>query len=416
MSRGYDTIVLGGGAIGCTVAWRLAQAGRRVLLLERGRIGGEASGAAAGMLGAQLEVGAPGPFYELCLESRGMYPAFAAALLEETGIDIQYVHNGILQIALRPEEAEALRRAMAWQTAQGERAEWMDPQDIGALEPDAAPGLGGVLLPDDGNVAAPLLMRALARAVHRRCEVREGAEVTAILPEPGSVRLRTAEDEFSADTLVVAAGAWAGRFVSDLGIDFAIRPVKGQLLAVRPRAGHGITRTLHTDEVYLVPKRDGTVVVGATEEHGAGYNRDLTADAMLHLLQGLRRAAPGLADAVFDRAWIGLRPGSPKGEPLLGPVPEHPNVHLAVGHFRNGILLSPVTGAILAASVAGEAWPERWRPFSVEVWRARSARSVGGTETGTAPDGSAPPVDDHARAERQPFTAGSDAKTEVQAG
>ncbi|MCL6516098.1 glycine oxidase ThiO [Alicyclobacillus sp.] len=380
MRRTYDTIVLGGGAIGCTVAWRLAQRAMRVLVLERGRIGGEASSAAAGMLGAQLEVGEPGPFYRLCVESRGMYPAFAQALLEDSGIDIQYVHNGILQVAHRAEEVDALRRELTWQTAEGARAEWIHAQDIPALEPDVSPGLGGLFLPDDGNVSAPLLMRALARAVHRRCDVREGAEVTAVSAESGRVDVRTVEETFSADHLVVAAGAWAGRFVADLGVNFFIRPVKGQLLAVRPRAGHGLTRTLHTHQVYLVPKRDGTIVVGATEEHGAGYNRDLTADAILRLLQGLRHAAPGLADAMFDRAWVGLRPGSPKGEPLLGPVPEHPNVHLAVGHFRNGILLSPVTGAILEASILGDPWPERWRPFTVAAWRDREAAVPLGAE------------------------------------
>ncbi|WAH36966.1 glycine oxidase ThiO [Alicyclobacillus dauci] len=366
MDELFDVIVIGGGAIGMTSAWRIAQTGRRVLLLERGQLGGEASSAAAGMLGAQLEVSEPGPFYQLCLESRSLYENFVNELYEITGIDAQLMHNGIFQLAYSETEAQALHERMKWQTAGGANAEWIDSQSVAEQEPVLSGCLGALLLPDDSNVNARLLTRSLGVAVHRTCTVHEGIHVTDIQPlSGGGYTVMTATNSYIGESVVVAAGAWAERLLQPFSTPCTIRPVKGQLLTIRPRHGQRLRRTVFNDHVYLVPKRDGTIVVGATEERDSGFNRDVTIDSLMSLLFAAQRIAPGLHDAVFEQSWTGLRPGSPNGQPWIGEIPEYPGLHVAVGHFRNGILLSPVTGNMVTQSVKGEPWPERWQPFHV---------------------------------------------------
>ncbi|MFD1673909.1 glycine oxidase ThiO [Alicyclobacillus fodiniaquatilis] len=362
----FDVIVIGGGAIGATSAWRLAQTGRRVLLLDKTRLGSEASSAAAGMLGAQLEVAEPGPFYHLCLESRALYQGFVDELFDATGIDAQLTHNGILHLAYTAAEAEALQNRRIWQTSAGAKAEWLDSKTVAELEPALSACLGALLLPDDSNVYAPLLVQALAVAAKQTCTVMEGVEVTDIEPHPShGYTVLTPTGNYAGESVVITAGAWAQRLLQPFSTPCAIQPVKGQLLSIRPRHAQRFRHTIFSDDVYLVPKRDGTVVVGATEEHDAGFNRDVTADALLSLLSAAHHIAPALKDAVFERSWTGLRPGSPNGQPWIGEVAQFPGLHVAVGHFRNGILLSPVTGNMVVKSVTGEAWPTRWQPFHV---------------------------------------------------
>ncbi|GEO24959.1 glycine oxidase [Alicyclobacillus acidoterrestris] len=363
----FDVIVIGGGAIGMTSAWRLAQTGRRVLLLEQGQLGGEASSAAAGMLGAQLEVSEPGAFYQLCLESRALYAQFVDELFSLTGIDAQLSHNGILQMAFDATHVTALKSRMRWQIDHGARAEWLDADEVKRQEPHLAKALGALLLPDDSNVNTPLLMRALAAAVKQICQVCEGSHVTDIEHQKtgdGYV-VKTATGSYWGESVVVAAGAWSQRLLEPFSTPCAIRPVKGQLAAIRPRQGLAIRHTIYSAPVYLVPKRDGTIVVGATEEREAGYNRDVTIDALTTLFTAVARMAPGLRDAIFERTWMGLRPGSPNGQPWIGEVAGAPGLHVAVGHFRNGILLAPVTAKMVVQSVSREPWPARWQPFHV---------------------------------------------------
>ena len=364
MTELFDVVVIGGGVIGMTSAWRLAQTGRRVLLLERDRTGAEASSAAAGMLGAQLEVSEPGPFYELCLESRSLYQAFIDELLEYTGVDAQLIHNGIYQIAFTQDEVCALQKQMKWQIRGGARAEFLSSTEVTHEEPTVAENYGALYLPDDSNVYAPLLTRALSVAVKKSCTVVEGAEVTAIRPQSTGDFVVSAQNEtYVAGAVVVAAGAWAQRLLPSF--PGQIQPVKGQLLAIRPRQAT-LKHTLFNDHAYLVPKRDGTIVVGATEDREAGYNRDVTTDAIQCLLSSVKRIAPGLCDATFERSWIGLRPGSSDPHPWIGQLAASPGLHVAVGHFRNGILLAPVTANMLVDSVEGRPWPSHWQAFHPE--------------------------------------------------
>ncbi len=372
MQQTYDVIVVGGGAIGSAIAWRLGQSGRKVLLLERGQLGTEASSAAGGMLGAQLEVGAPGPLYHLCLESRSLYQDFTRELFEETGMDAQYAENGILRIPVSEEEASELKACMAWQIQSGGQAEWLNERDVLELEPEVLAPYGGLLLPKDGNVSAPLLSRALGAAAVKRAHVVEGAEVTTISLKETHVEVETPNAVYIGEQVVVAAGAWADKVLQSTNTRFGISPVKGQIFAIRPTDDARLTRTIFRNHAYLVPKRDGTIVVGATEEHDAGYNRHVTVEALANLFTSLREIAPNLAKAKFERAWVGFRPKPEALKPAIGLVPGNPRLSVAVGHFRNGILLTPVTAKIILSQMEQETQKEVWAAFAPKGLEKRS--------------------------------------------
>ncbi len=363
MQNLYDVIVIGGGAIGSAIAWRLGQSGQKTLLLERGQLGGEASSAAAGMLGAQLEVNSPGPFFHLCLESRSLYRSFASELYEETGIDVQYNENGILRIAASEDEAETLKSCMKWQKEAGGQAQWLNESEAIEFEPAVSAKFGALFLPQDGNIMAPLVSRALGAAAMKRATVIEGADVTNIRLKDDHVEVLTPSALYAAEKVVVAAGAWADKVLETAGATFGISPVKGQMFSMRPTGQVKLTRTIFRDHAYLVPKRDGTIVVGATEEHQAGYNRHVTVDALAALFSAARTIAPGLKDAKFERAWIGLRPKSKSGLPAIGPVSCNSRLHVAVGHFRNGILLTPLTAKMVTAHINNEPISDLWSHF-----------------------------------------------------
>ncbi|MCL6489937.1 MAG: glycine oxidase ThiO [Alicyclobacillus mali] len=364
--RAYDVVVVGGGAIGMASARALAREGLSVAVVDRGRLGGEASSAAAGMLGAQLEAHAPDAFYALCRESRAMYPKFSAALLEEAGIDVEWVENGIVQLARSEGAATQLKERMNWQRAAGDEAVWLEPEEVRELERGVAGDvLGALYLPRDGNVHAPRLSAALRACVASACDVYEGEEVLRVERDGEHWRVRGAREVYAADGVVVAAGAWASPLLRALGVALEVRPVKGQMLAVRPPRGAGLRRTVYDAGTYLVPKRDGTVVIGATEEPDAGYDKRNTVDGLAALAARALDAVPGLRGGEWLRAWSGLRPrlAGESADPLIGPWPGAEGLVLAVGHFRNGVLLAPITGRIVASAALGRAPEDLWLPF-----------------------------------------------------
>ncbi|SIS52612.1 glycine oxidase ThiO [Alicyclobacillus vulcanalis] len=382
--QGYDVVVVGGGAIGMAAAREMARAGLRVAVIDRGQLGGEASGAAAGMLGAQLEAHGPDAFYQLCRASRAMYPVFAEELREETGVDIEWVENGILQLARSEGQAMALRERMRWQREAEDEAVWLEPDDLRAFQASvAADAWGALYLPRDGNVYVPRLVAALRASVAQTCAVFEGEEVLRIHRDGAVWCIRGARGTYAADHVVVAAGAWASRLLLPLGARVEVRPVKGQMLAVRPVQGALLRHTVYDAGTYLVPKRDGTVVIGATEEPDAGYDKRNTLDALAALAARALDAVPGLRGAEWLRAWSGLRPriAGEQANPVIGPWPGAPGLTLAVGHFRNGVLLAPITGRMVTAAVLGREPEEAWRPF----WPSAQTTAFGGdTRAGAA--------------------------------
>jgi glycine oxidase len=365
-----DVVVVGGGVIGCAIARRLAFDGVATLLLERDEAGAHASWAAAGMLAPLAEADRADPFLALLLESRALYPELARALLEETGIAVEYRTEGSLYLAFTDDDAGKLDQRHAWQTAAGLQVQRLTAEEVRRLEPGVAGTvLGALRFPEDHQVDNRVLSRALAAAATLAgARIRTGVEVLEIVVEGGRVvGVRTERGEMiGCAAVVVAAGSWSGA-LAGLPRALPVSPVHGQLLALRTEPAL-FDHVVHTPRVYLVPRSDGRLIVGATEER-RGFERAVTPGGLLSLLPAALEAAPSLRDAPIVESWSGLRPGTPDGRPILGPDPDVAGLHYATGHYRNGILLAPLTAEIVAASLRGD--PTRdLTPFSIARFAA----------------------------------------------
>lgn len=370
---GGPVVVIGGGVIGCASAYFLAKAGLAVTLIERDQIGAQASAAAAGMLAPLAESRGPTPFLALALASLRLFETLERELKQETGIDIELSRCGILRVAEDPQEVARLQRFHRWQKEAGLPTEWLDAAAARDLEPGlGAAVLGAIYSPTEMHVQSPRLTQALALAAQARgARFCTGTPVTGFRREGNRVcAAQTAAAEIDGATFVLAAGAWGATCTRWLGIELPVFPVRGQILALS-QTTPPLKRIVYGGHAYLVPKQDGSLVVGATEEH-AGFDARVTAAGLAGLLDRAAALYPPAAEATFLRAWSGLRPGSQDGHPLLGPLPGWTNVLFAGGHFRNGVLLSAVTGQSIAELVTeGRS--------TVPLERFDPARFVGGS-------------------------------------
>jgi glycine oxidase len=322
-------IVVGGGAVGCAVAWRLAQRKLRVTLVERGPLGGEATWAAAGILAPQAEFAAPGPLFHLCVRSRELWPDFAAELGE-----VGYRQTGTLMV-----EGEVAR--MEWQRALGLRVE---------------PRGRALFFPDDHAVDPRLLSPALGAAMLRAGVSLHPGEAQELVHDGDRVAGVVVDGErLEADRVVVAAGAWSSRFA---GVP-PVRPLRGQMVLLSAAPGL-VPHVLYGDGGYLVPRADGRVLCGSSEDD-VGFVKQVTPPVLQRLLHRAQTLEPRLAGAEVSGFWAGLRPATADRLPLLGTAA--PGLVLATGHYRNGILLLPLTAAIAAALVTGDPPPVDVSPF-----------------------------------------------------
>ncbi|MEP7105899.1 MAG: FAD-dependent oxidoreductase [Chloroflexota bacterium] len=315
--------VIGAGVIGCAIAERLQRDHHQVTIYERDRVGAHASGAAAGLLApyseSETDAGA---------RSLRLFPELAARLLRETGIDVQFHDMDSLTPAFDPEAETALKRG-------GGR--WLDALEARRLEPALHPDCRGAALFPESQVTPPLFTQALARAaVKLGAELREGVAVTG----PG--------DLAGAELTILAAGPWSGDLGAAFGAAVPVWPSRGQLVRLRPRRP-ALTRMLTHQGRYLVPKPDGSVVVGSTEEE-VGFDARPTADGVRSLLDFARRMVPALGDATVEEVWAALRPATADGQPIVERRGEA--LVVATGHNRNGILLAPVTAQLVAELMA----------------------------------------------------------------
>jgi len=343
-----DVAIIGGGVIGCAAAYALATAGLRVVLLERDRIACEASGEAAGMLAPQAEAAGAGPFLGLGTASRDLFPALAAALREETGLDVEYRQDGTLYPCLDEDEEEEARSRFAWQRAQGLPVEWWEAEEVRKAEPGISPAVRGALfIPGDHQVTSGTFTRALALAAARRgVEIWEGAPVTGFVRDRKRiVGVKNLDRTVSAGRYVLAAGPWSAQVGYLLGLPVPVLPVKGQLCMAGLLQG-GPRHVIYSHLAYLVPRPGGGIVLGTTEEF-AGFDKRVTVGGLNGILAGAQAVYPALAGAEVLRAWAGLRPYTSDGLPLLGPVPGVEELLVATGHHRNGILLAPITAQLL---------------------------------------------------------------------
>jgi glycine oxidase len=359
--RAPDVVVVGGGLIGCALAAELAGRGVGVVVLERDEPGSEASGAAAGMLTPQSEAHVRDAFFDLAVESRSMYSEWVARLTEETGLDVGYRRCGFLRCRFSEEEDADFD----WQRALGlsvvaESGEGASARAGGRLSPEVK---GAFYFPDDAVVDPRLLTRAAwLSALRRGARVRTAVTVLGFVVEKGVCRgVETSEGRVEAGAVVDAAGAWAA-FGGALPVRLPIEPVRGQIVALRlPEPA--FEPLVSSSDVYLVPRPDGTVLLGATVER-VGFHKAVTAEAVARLIDAALRLMPSLGDAAFATAWSGLRPATPDALPVLGASPL-PGLFFAAGHHRNGILLAPVTATIVADLLTGG--PRRdLAAFSVE--------------------------------------------------
>jgi len=362
--------------IGLSIGWRLAQAGAAVTVFDRGAAGQGASHAAAGMLAAGVEA-EPGEeaLWPLNRRSQALWPDFARALAAATGIEVGYRDEGTLVVALTRDDAERLRFTAEYQRGLGVALEFLTGSELRRREPALAPtACGAVFSPGDHQVDNRLVARALEAAfAGAGGTLREHVAVDAIETASGRVRgVRTADGLHRADIVVLAAGAWSGG-IAGLPDEARppVRPIKGQMLALRMPAGDPLlSHVLWTTGVYLVPRCDGRLIVGGTVEE-RGFDATLTAGGVLALLEGAWRVLPGVEELPIDELWVGFRPGSRDDAPVLGPCAVE-GLILATGHHRNGILLTPVTADAIASCILDGTAPEAIRPFTIERFRQRA--------------------------------------------
>lgn len=356
-------IVIGGGIMGMSIALELRRTeDLEVTVLERSIPGAEASSAAAGMLAPQFEGTAPGPMMDLCLLSRMAWPKWAAELQERSGVDVGYIPSGGLQIAFTEDEVHALDAKIAWQSAVGLRAELLSGAQLTSREPRLNPkALAAADFPDDHQVDPRKLMRALAVAASRAGVVFRSGTVRSLIEKDGSVTGVDLEGErLEADLVVLAAGAWSG-LVSGAQVDPArVKPVRGQMMELQLRAPL-FTRLLKCASGYVVPRADGAVLVGSTMDM-VGFDKNVTAEGLSKLLSAALQLVPELASASLTSTWAGLRPWTNDQLPFLGEG-ARPGLLLATGHFRNGILLAPITARLLGQVVRREKPSVDLKPF-----------------------------------------------------
>ena len=344
-------IIIGGGIIGCSTALELAKAGCAVTLLERGTPGSEASSAAAGLL-APMGQSADTAFAALALESWRRYPDLVRELREGTGIDVEYVTRGsIYPLATAADVRAAEERARhPWAREMGVEA-W-DAADVQSHEPALAPQVrGAMFVRGDTWVNNERLVVAYAQAaVTAGVALKTGTAVSRVIVEAGRARGVVAGGErYDADAVLMAAGAWSGVLAESFGGRLRVEPRRGQMIAlthVPPVLSH----VVHVDEIYLVPRPSGELLIGATVEK-VGFQRAVTAAGIAGQLSAAVALVPALAHLPISRTWCGFRPWAPDSLPVLGPWPGIDGLFVATAHYRNGILLAPITARLMTEMI-----------------------------------------------------------------
>jgi glycine oxidase len=376
-----DVVVAGGGVIGTAIAWRAALAGLDVVLVDPD-VGDAASGVAAGMLAPVSEaLFGEGALLAINLLAVQRFPSFAAELEDVTGREVGLRREGTLAIAYDPGDLAALMRLTAFRRSAGLDAEELDSRACRGLEPFLTPDVrGGVVFADDWSVDNRRYGAALRAAMAAaKVQVSRG-RVTQARVADGRVRGVGLADGTVIDSaaVVVAAGCWSGTVAGLPGpLRTAVRPVKGQLLRLRhpegipPVISHTIRATVRGADVYLVPRADGEVIVGATSEE-RGPDRTVTAGAVHDLLHDAMSVLPVTSELILAETCAGLRPGTPDNGPIVGGCGID-GLLLATGHYRNGILMSPVTADAIVAALTGHRSAAQWEPFTPQRFIAEQA-------------------------------------------
>jgi glycine oxidase len=368
---GHEVVIVGGGVIGLTIARSLALRGvRDICLLERSSIGSEASFAAAGMLAPQAEADSRDNLFELLCQGRDLYPTFASALKEETGIDIELDTTGTLYLAFTEDDQREIDERYEWQIHAGLPLEKLTPDDAQIIEPCIASKISGALrFPLDIQVENRRLLSALANSVAQLgVHVLSGINVESV--QTTNYRVKGVESSHGiipCSAVVIAAGAWTSFISSTIKVE----PVRGQMICLTAKPQ--LTRhVIYSPRGYIVPRQDGRLLAGSTSE-AAGFAKEVTVGGVTTILNNAVEIAPGISALPVVDSWAGLRPRAVDGLPVLGPCGEIEGLIYATGHYRNGILLAPITGELIAKTVVEGIVPTALAPFRPDRFAAVGA-------------------------------------------
>ena len=349
-----NVVIIGGGVIGLTIARALALQGvRDVCLIERATPGAEASFAAAGMLLPQVEADAQDDFFTLACQSRDLYPSFAAALNEETGIDIELDTTGTLYLALTEHDQQEIEKRYEWQSRARLPVELLSVAQARELEPCISEStVGALLFPNDIQVENRRLLSALANSVNKLgVDIVTQTNVDSLIIQGNHVTgVQTNRGRIECSVAVIAAGSWSGFIKSSSPCKIPeIEPVRGQMVCLEARPQ--LTRhVIYSPRGYLVPRRDGRLLAGSTSER-VGFAKYVTAGGISTILRNALEISPAIATLPIVDTWAGLRPMSADGLPVLGRCDEIDGLFYATGHYRNGILLAPLTGELVSKAI-----------------------------------------------------------------
>ncbi len=364
MARNPEVAIVGGGVIGCSIAFRLAQAGARVAVFEREHVGFGASNASAGMVAPLSDSNELPAVQELGLASFRIYADFVREIEEESGIGVECVRAELLRVAVTEDEERTGRESVAKASRTGLKVEWLSGGEARKLEPLLSPSILGAMYSHDEMQLSPFrLTEALKRvATGRGATVREHTPVVGLLKDGTKVKgVRLPDGEVEADAVVIAAGSWAPMNGDWLDFKIPLFPVRGQgayATGVHKPLKHSVFR----GPSYAVPKGDGSVLLGTTVEK-AGFDLRVTAGGMASILGAVQTLLPSMVDAGINQTRVGLRPCSADGLPFIGKVPGWEGAIVAAGHYRSGILLSAITSKLVAELITQGRAPAALAPF-----------------------------------------------------
>ena len=370
-----DVVIIGGGVIGLAIARGLALRGvREVCLIERATLGTEASFAAAGMLLPQVEADAEDDFFKLACRSRDLYPSFAAALREETGVDVELDTTGTIYLALNEHDQEEIEKRYRWQTNAGLAVELLTAASARELEPCVSESAFGALrFPNDIQVENRRLLSALANSVNNLgVTVLTETNVESLLIERSrATGVQTCRGPIRCKSIVLAAGTWSTVLLRSSGLpDPAVQPVRGQMICLESKPQ--LTRhVLYSPRGYIVPRHDGRLLAGSTSEN-AGFAKRVTAGGISSILRNTLEISPAIAILPVVDTWAGLRPRPADGLPVLGACGEIDGVIYATGHYRNGILLAPLTAELITEFIVAGVTSPLLAPFSPDRFSSQT--------------------------------------------
>jgi glycine oxidase len=353
-ARVSDILIIGGGVIGLALARELHKKGvGRITILERGEIGKEASFAAAGMLAPQAEADKIDDFFRFCAESNASYPQFAAELFDETDVDIELDRSGTLYLAFTEDDAAEIGRRLTRQKSAGLEVEHLTARETRQAEAFVSPDVReSLFFPQDQQVENRKLLHALQKyCALNGIEMRENTEVKKLsIVNDRIAGAETANEMFSAEIVVLATGAWTSLIKTEGFSLPQIKPVRGQMISFSA-ARRQFAKVIYSPRGYLVPRADGRILAGATVED-AGFDKSVTDAGVEFLRDHALEIAPSLVNLEIRESWANLRPFAADGLPVLGAVNRKENLFIATAHYRNGILLAPLTAKILAEKIA----------------------------------------------------------------